>query len=199
MSLEKERVVERFALVAGGVLSFGLFAYLIYSSSQGMSPANDQNSSRILWQLIKGGLASIVLLAGCLFLFNKRAGIVLPHSGVLLIMCNELVVFYLHTEWKMDIPEKGINWSAINLNENGTSRSRTFPISKRENKFQIVSIPLSRLEKSLNSGDVIQDAELPCDVLVTRFYQNSKEILANNSIRTSQRSRFKLRLPACRM
>ena len=60
---------------------------------------------RILWQLIKGGLAGLVLLAGCVLVFRKRAGIVLLHAGVALVMANELVVHTLHVEGQMQIRE----------------------------------------------------------------------------------------------
>ena len=61
---------------------------------------------RILWQLIKGGLAALVLLAGCWLVFRKRAGIVLLHAGVALVMANELVVHNLHVEGQMRIQRR---------------------------------------------------------------------------------------------
>ncbi len=63
------------------------------------------SSMRILWQLIKGGLAGLVLLAGCWLVFRKRAGIVLLHGGIRLVMANELVVYGLHDEGQMQIVE----------------------------------------------------------------------------------------------
>jgi hypothetical protein len=60
-------------------------------------------SMRILYQLIKGLLAAIVLLAGCLLVFRKRAGIVLLHGGVGLLMFYEVLVGTQHIESQMVI------------------------------------------------------------------------------------------------
>ena len=71
----------------------------------GGSNVISDSSLRILWQLIKGGVASLVLLAGCIMLFRKRAGIVLLHAGILLMMFGELLVGTGATEGHMRIPE----------------------------------------------------------------------------------------------
>ena len=60
---------------------------------------------RILWQLAKGGGAALVLLWGCYLLFNKRAGIVLLHAGIGLLLANELVVDLFVNEGNMAITE----------------------------------------------------------------------------------------------
>ena len=46
-----------------------------------------------------------MLLAGCVLVFRKRAGIVLLHGGIMLVMANELVVYGLHDEDQMQIAE----------------------------------------------------------------------------------------------
>ena len=50
----------------------------------------DDSGLRILWQLVKGTAAGVVLLVGCVLVFRKRAGIVLLHGGVALMMLSEL-------------------------------------------------------------------------------------------------------------
>src|SRR5262245_59853546 len=47
---------------------------------------------RIVWQLVQGGLAGLVMLAGCILVFRKRGGMVLLHLGIGLLMFNELWV-----------------------------------------------------------------------------------------------------------
>src|SRR5207253_11473671 len=47
---------------------------------------------RVVWQLIQGGLAGLILLVGCLMIFRKRGGMVLLHLGIGLLMFNELWV-----------------------------------------------------------------------------------------------------------
>ncbi|MGC1272295.1 MAG: cytochrome c biogenesis protein CcsA [Planctomycetaceae bacterium] len=64
------------------------------------------SSMRILWQLIKGTMAALVLLAGCVLVFRKRSGIVLLHSGVGLLMISELLVGLQAVETMMVLREE---------------------------------------------------------------------------------------------
>src|SRR4029079_5738112 len=45
---------------------------------------------RVVWQLIQGGLAGLILLVGCIMVFRKRGGMVLLHAGIGLLIFNEL-------------------------------------------------------------------------------------------------------------
>ncbi len=65
----------------------------------------DPSAMRILWQLVKATTAALILLAGCILIFRKRAGIVLLHAGVGLMMANELIVYSLHAEGMMSLTE----------------------------------------------------------------------------------------------
>ena len=100
--LERSRKVEIAALSVGEIVLGGVLAWIFW---YGADAALGDSSMRILWQLIKGGLAGLVLLAGCVLLFRKRAGIVLLHGGIALVMINELVVHTLHVEGQMPIKE----------------------------------------------------------------------------------------------
>lgn len=62
-------------------------------------------SGRILLQLIKGGGASLVLLVGCLFLFRRKAGIVLMHGALVLLMLSELLTGTFAEEGHMRLRE----------------------------------------------------------------------------------------------
>jgi hypothetical protein len=68
-------------------------------------PDVSESSMRILWQLIKATMASLVLLAGCWIVFRKRAGIVLLHAGIGLLMISELLVGLLAVETRMSLGE----------------------------------------------------------------------------------------------
>ncbi len=61
----------------------------------------DNAGIRILWQLAKGSAAGLALLVGCVMVFRKRAGIVLLHSGVALIMLTELFTAVAAVESQM--------------------------------------------------------------------------------------------------
>ncbi|MFV2068429.1 MAG: hypothetical protein ACC645_15775, partial [Pirellulales bacterium] len=94
-TFDRSRRVERVLLGTAasllGILLFWLF-YRIGTMPLGAS------SMRILWQLLQGSVASLVLLGGCILLFRRRAGIVLLHAGIGLMMANELIVYRFHTE-----------------------------------------------------------------------------------------------------
>ena len=83
-----------------------LLAFLLFKIDINSINADSMRSAvRILWQVIEAGTAALVLLAGCILVFRKRAGIVLLHAGIGLIMANELVVHFLHKEAQMTITE----------------------------------------------------------------------------------------------
>ena len=65
----------------------------------------DNSDLRILWQLTKGLAAGGVLLVGCIMVFRKRAGVVLLHAGVALMMCSELLTAMTANEAQMTIDE----------------------------------------------------------------------------------------------
>ena len=72
----------------------------------------DDSGLRILWQLVKGAAAGALLLIGCVLVFRKRAGIVLLHAGIGLIMFTELLTAVSAHESQMRIPEGGtVNYS----------------------------------------------------------------------------------------
>lgn len=60
---------------------------------------------RIVWQLMKGTGAGLILLPGCWLLFQKRGGVVLLHQGMLLLMLNELFVAHYAIEYNMSLTE----------------------------------------------------------------------------------------------
>jgi hypothetical protein len=68
------RVIE---LVLVGMTAFCLVPLCIWIWWAGDSAYLGDAGMRILWQLIQGGLAGIVLLVGCILVFRRRGGVVL--------------------------------------------------------------------------------------------------------------------------
>ena len=93
---------ERWGLAHLGVLIGGVLGILLYFGS---ATTPDPSGMRILLQLVKATGVSLLLLLGCSLAFRHRAGIVLLHAGVGLMMANELVVYSLHSEGVMRIAE----------------------------------------------------------------------------------------------
>jgi hypothetical protein len=163
IQFDRTRIIERWGLFAFELVLGGVLAYLLAGGDQA---SLGDSSMRILWQLIKGGLAAIVLLAGCWLVFRKRAGIVLLHAGVALVMANELVVHNLHVEGQMRIKE-------------GETVNFVYDIRKTElavidpagdKTDDVVIVP----ESLLKGSQPIHDEQLPFDIDVVQYMQNSK-------------------------
>lgn len=123
-------------------------------------------SMRILWQLLQGGFAGLVLLAGCWIVFGKRAGVVLLHAGVGLMMFSELLVGTSAIEAQMHIVEgETVNFvQDIRANELAVIDA-TDPATDT-----VVAIPQSILK----DGETIRHADLPFDIKVVKYLQNSE-------------------------
>lgn len=161
--IDPSRRAER-QVLAGCSAVLGLLAcWLIYA---GDTVALGDSSMRILWQLIQGGLAGLVLLAGCVLAFKKRGGVVLLHAGVGLMMASELLVGMSAVESQMHIREG----ETVNFVQD----LRTFELAVVDKSAtdhdDVVVIPKSIL---LGKQKRIQSTELPFDVEVIEFLQNS--------------------------
>lgn len=163
----EKRKVEFWLLGTIGLIFGGITAWLLVS---GDSVRIDPSGMRILWQLIKATGAGLVLLVGCMLLFDKRAGIVLLHAGVLLLMLNEINVASQHIETQMTINE--------GQTSNFTQDTRTVELavidrSGEDNDTEIV-IPKEMLKRSAKNEQKISDPRLPFDLKVVDFQQNSQ-------------------------
>ncbi|QDS99662.1 cytochrome c biogenesis protein [Adhaeretor mobilis] len=144
-----------------------------------MNPDAQLNPSglRILWQLIQATAASLILWAGCWLLFAKRAGVVLLHAGVGLMMFSELHTGLTAVETHIRMVEGETVSYAEDL--------RTFELAVVENKpgkqnREIVA-PEALLrgdERADAKEKTIQDDALPFDVKVLNYYSNSTLRLA---------------------
>ena len=161
VKLDPTRRVERVALAVAAAGLGGLVAWLYMRSSVELG----ESSLRILWQLLKGGLAGVVLLAGCVLLFRKRAGVVLLHGGIALMMINELVVYGLHSEALMQIKEgETVNYAQ---DIRTVELAVVDPTDPQED--DVVVVPKSYLTE----GATISDEQLPFDIEIVRYLPNS--------------------------
>jgi ABC-type transport system involved in cytochrome c biogenesis permease subunit len=153
-----------FTAVGATVLA-GLTIYLF------TNPAARLNVSglRILWQLAKATGASIVLGAGCWTVFSKRAGIVLLHSGVGLMMFTELYTAQKVVEARMTIEEGETAYFAEDIR---SSELAIIDTSNSDVDLSVV-IPESKLRSAATSQETISDDRLPVDVRVVEFYLNA--------------------------
>ncbi|QDT38965.1 cytochrome c biogenesis protein [Stratiformator vulcanicus] len=124
------------------------------------------SATRILWQLIKALLVSAVLFIGCWLAFKKRAGIVLLHAGVVLLMFSELLVGLFAEEAQMQIREGQTKSYVEDIRE-----IELVVVDKSgEETDRVVAIP----ESKIRPGATISHPELPYDILVDRLLPNSR-------------------------
>ncbi len=144
----------------------GLAVYLF------MNPAAQLNASglRILWQLAKATVASVVLGAGCWAVFGKRAGIVLLHGGIGLLMFTELYTAQNVVEARMTIPEGGTAYFADDIRS--VELAFTDVADKDTDRSSV--IPGSMLQAALESKQQIAHDDLPYDVQVVRWLPNAR-------------------------
>ena len=125
---------------------------------------------RILWQLIQGGLAAGVVLGGCILLFKRRGSMVLIHVGLVLLMLSEVFVSFFAKEERLIIREgESVNF-ALDIRE--TELAIVNP-GFSATEADVLAIPQSRLIRSRQRGEPIQDQALPFDVQVTEYLKNS--------------------------
>jgi ABC-type transport system involved in cytochrome c biogenesis permease subunit len=129
----------------------------------------DDSGLRILWQLVKGLAAGGIMLTGCVMAFRKRAGIVLLHGGVALMMCSELWTGLTANEAQMRITEGETT--------NFTSDIRTTELAvidhSNPDHDRVTVIPASLLIDHVGAIDRIEDADLPVTIQVLRWLANS--------------------------
>ncbi|MCI0683951.1 MAG: cytochrome c biogenesis protein ResB, partial [Gemmataceae bacterium] len=87
-------------------IALALVGVAIYLLAAGDGARMSDPSMRILSQLISAAFAGAVLLTGCILAFKKRAGIVVIHFGIGLLMFNELWVSTTHVESQITLEEQ---------------------------------------------------------------------------------------------
>lgn len=129
----------------------------------------DDAGLRILWQLTKGLGAAALLLAGCWIVFYKRAGIVLLHAGIGLLLASELTTYLTAEEAQMAIAE------GETVNHVYDIRTTELAIIERsaEDADRVTVVPQHLVDQAATTGEVISHDELPFDLRVLRFDMNS--------------------------
>ena len=115
-----------------------------------------------------GGILLVNLLAAHAVRFKltwKRTGILMIHSGLVLMMLGELITGLFALEGRMPIPE---NWT-VNFVEDHRALELAVVRHLDDKTDDVLAIPESMLRKK----DRIQHADLPFDVEVLRYMPNS--------------------------
>ena len=134
---------------------------------------------RILWQLIKGGAAGLVLLVGCRLVFGRRGGIVLLHTGVLLLMFSELHTGLTAKEARMTIAEG----QTVNFAEDRRTLELAVTDHSPQDKDRVTVVPIWKVQEAAQRaadapGRIIDDPQLPVALRLVEYYPNSFTRLA---------------------
>jgi ABC-type transport system involved in cytochrome c biogenesis permease subunit len=192
------RRVQRWVLLPIALTLVGVAGYLLFA---GDGARMSDPSMRILSQLLSAGFAGLVLLAGCILAFKKRAGIVVLHFGIGFLMFNELWVSTTHVEAQITLEEqKAGRPDRATASHVQDVRELELAIIKRgggeDGQDQTVAIPQAMLLDSASGSEggrysrlagwlfssedetptypVVQDSQLPFDVQVLTFHANAE-------------------------
>jgi ABC-type transport system involved in cytochrome c biogenesis permease subunit len=130
----------------------------------------DDSGIRILWQLVKGGSAAAVLLIGCVMVFRKRAGIVLLHAGVALMMVGQMLTSIGAVESQMTIPEGG----TVGYSEDIRTYELAIIDHSAAETDHVTVVPASLLVANVGQREPLDHADLPFKIQVHRWLQNSQ-------------------------
>jgi len=154
--------------VIGYSLCFISASFILYCVMTGFRVGDP--GLRIVWQLTKGLGAGVVMLIGCLMVFGKQGGNVLLHLGVGLLMFGQFVFGDRQLEQRLTLVEGQSSNTLVNLDEIELAFLRT---DEERNEITVAPIPSSLLISSKQTGELIQDSQLPVDVRVLEFFENS--------------------------
>ncbi len=162
----KQKLIEWRVLLVVDILLAVLTVWLLAHPDARL----DNSGIRILWQLTKGTASGLVLLLGCVLVFRKRAGIVLLHGGIALIMLTELFTAVAAVESQMVIGEsETANYSSdIRTSELAVIDHSPADIDR------VTVVPKHILEANVGGGTPIDHADLPFTIRVLSWLQNSQ-------------------------
>ena len=166
----KVLVKGRQLLLGYALLFVGLFITLGVVLGWGTaSVASTENDAfwRVFFRLGRGTLAGGVLFAACFVLYKKRAGMVLLHAGILLLLVGEFFTALFAVEATMTIREG----ETVGFFD----RSQQFELAvtdvSNEKYDEITTIPDSFLKK----GDILSVTNLPFDFKIHSKFRNSNK------------------------
>ena len=132
---------------------------------------------RIVWQLTKGFGAGVILMFGCLLVFDRQGGNVLLHLGVGLLMVGQFVFGDRQLEQRLSLIEGQSSNTLVNLDAVEMAL-----IEREDESEKVIAIPASRLMAAHHSGTRIEDDALPVSIAVVDYFENStlKDVSAKN-------------------
>ena len=173
-SLKFRIAKEKTNLIAGTIITIAGLAFIFWAVRDGIikediPSAYVDSYKRVLYRLLTGLGSTAVLLIGCIFLFKKRAGIVILHFGIILLLFSELITGVFSVEGNMRIQE-GSYSSYVDV-----SRSYELAVSDstaKSSEEKSTVIPDGILKK--HKGEWQSDDNLPFEYKVLEWHDNSE-------------------------
>jgi hypothetical protein len=137
---------------------------------------------RVFLRLGRGTLAAIVLYVACVLLYNKRAGMVLLHAGILFLLVGEFITAQFAVESTLTIRE---GETATYL-DRSQQLELAFTETSNPDRDIVTAIPQSLLK----DGKVLAPDALPFRIKVHRYMVNSSYPQPLNNILVDQRSDY---------
>ncbi len=128
-----------------------------------------ESSLRILWQQTQGLIAGAVVLGGAWFVFRQRAGVVVLHAGIALLMLEQVLVAWLAVESQITLVEG----ESANFSRDVRSTELAFIDSSDPKDDQVTVVSQNALLHSVRNNSVLKDDQLPAYVRVLKYYNNS--------------------------
>ncbi|NMF67402.1 cytochrome c biogenesis protein ResB, partial [Brasilonema octagenarum] len=127
------------------------------------------SAMRILWQLTQGGGVGLLLLVGCSLVFKKRAGVVLLHAGIGLMMFGELLVGLTAIEGQLQMQEG----ETVNFVQDIRTIELAVIDRSDPKADHVTVIPKNVIERAVQNKTAIRDERLPFEIDIKEFQQNS--------------------------
>ncbi|MEM8947625.1 MAG: cytochrome c biogenesis protein CcsA [Planctomycetota bacterium] len=137
----------------------------------------DPSGLRIMWQLIKSTGAGVVLLVGCYWVFGRRAGIVLLHGGIALLMFSELWTGLSAKESQMRLVEG----QTLSYAEDIRTVELAVVDKSDGDSDRVTVVPLPVLVDAFENDRAIDDDNLPFSIRVKRYLPNAQTRFAQPS------------------
>jgi ABC-type transport system involved in cytochrome c biogenesis permease subunit len=146
------------------VVLVAISIYLLFSTARIGDPG-----LRIVWQLGRSLAVSVALLVGLIMLFGKRGGNVLIHLAVALMMLGQFLFGDKQIEERITLKEKQTTNESYRLDE----VELAFVDPSQPDKDRVVAISSGAMEKSKANKSWIEFPDLPVDILVVDWMENS--------------------------
>ncbi len=151
--------------IFAGLTGAGMLGLLFFLLYLGESSFIGDDAMRVLWRLIQGGVAAVVCYLGAVLLFRRKAGIVIIHSGLLLLMAGELYTTWSAVEQQMFFYEGETSFHTVNYDETEVA----FLTPETDGRQNVIAINTDALQV----GEILDDPRLPVRVRPLALYSNS--------------------------